>query len=158
MKNRSRLKTLNDGSTALKEVDLRSEYESNFKSKEGVEFLDEKRRAVSTGRIRQSKKSQEVDSQTVEQKQLKILEKQQNIARTDVKPRAVSADRLSPRPAPTSGGMSNYQQIKNAITHVCLAGSHFEAARIEALNVVDQYHRGKATAGEVNMNLVNLIS
>jgi hypothetical protein len=34
--------------------------------------------------------------------------------------------------------LSNYQQIKNAIAHVCLAGAHFDVQRMEALQAIDQ--------------------
>lgn len=39
--------------------------------------------------------------------------------------------------------LSNQQQVKNAISNVCLAGGHYEGQRAEALGAIDYWHMGE---------------
>ena len=39
--------------------------------------------------------------------------------------------------------LSNQQQVKNAISNVCLAGGHYEGQRAEALGAIDYWHIGE---------------
>ena len=61
--------------------------------------------------------------------------------------RAVSASRPRSREisaAPVVNGvskMSNQQQIKNALTFVCLAGEHFNQDRVTALGIIDKLYQ-----------------
>jgi hypothetical protein len=43
--------------------------------------------------------------------------------------------------------VSNQQQIKNALTAVCLAGSHFDNQRQEAISKLDQYYASRENGG-----------
>ena len=62
-----------------------------------------------------------------------------NINSTNSNKRATSVGRSTPgriinRPQKT---LSNLQQVKNAINHVCLAGGHYETQRNEAVRAVE---------------------
>jgi calmodulin-regulated spectrin-associated protein len=48
--------------------------------------------------------------------------------------------------------MSNMQQVKNALSNVCLAGGHFALQRDEALKAIDLYHSGQASLLEIRDN------
>lgn len=59
------------------------------------------------------------------------------------KGRAVSTSKRLPS-APTK--FTNYQQIKNSLTSVCLAGPNCDHQRLEAFCLMDYYHSGKESA------------
>lgn len=48
-----------------------------------------------------------------------------------------------PRARSSTNKLSNQQLIKNAISNVCLAGAHFEAQRVEAIQSIDYWHTGE---------------
>jgi Microtubule-binding calmodulin-regulated spectrin-associated len=41
--------------------------------------------------------------------------------------------------------LSNVQQIRNALSHVCMAGAHFDSQREEALGVIEKMSRQSET-------------
>jgi hypothetical protein len=47
----------------------------------------------------------------------------------------------------TEQRVSNQQQIKNALSAVCLAGSHFDNQRNEAISKLDQYYATRENGG-----------
>ena len=51
----------------------------------------------------------------------------------------------------TGKQMSNHQQVKNALSNVCLGGVHFAGMREEALNVIDKYLAGELGFDQVIM-------
>jgi hypothetical protein len=58
--------------------------------------------------------------------------------------------------------VSNQQQIKNALTAVCLAGSHFDNQRSEAISKLDQYYatrdNGRPPYGPINQFIILLFN
>ena len=95
----------------------------------------------------------------VNKQPISLLSKPTSITDTDsVSPkRAVSAGRPRSRELsapPVVNGvskMSNQQQIKNALTFVCLAGEHFNQDRVTALGIIDKLYQLSIDPSTVDM-------